>query len=223
MGNWIISWGVKATVPRADNLTTFICRLSWNSGASTSWNPQGCTGTALHPLHVMMPTRIIFYLLFSYSKFCGKLPTISIAAAEVYFQNFVLLYSYYTQYRKSSWILGSLLQSRSKYYSKINPTTGLDRPWGCQKVEDPKLQDDRHMKVVRLSALGTGRRLYTQEIFLVHIFVRDWVDSRTIVRPEGFMSMKNSNDSIRNRIRDLPSSSAVPQPTALPRTPQILQ
>jgi len=26
---------------RADNLTTFICRLSWNMGASPSWNPQG--------------------------------------------------------------------------------------------------------------------------------------------------------------------------------------
>ena len=25
----------------ADNLTTFMCRLSWNLGASTSWNPQG--------------------------------------------------------------------------------------------------------------------------------------------------------------------------------------
>jgi len=28
-------------VRRADNLTTFVCRLSWNLGASTSWNPQG--------------------------------------------------------------------------------------------------------------------------------------------------------------------------------------
>jgi hypothetical protein len=27
-------------VRRADNLTTFMCRLSWNLGASTSWNPQ---------------------------------------------------------------------------------------------------------------------------------------------------------------------------------------
>jgi hypothetical protein len=26
---------------RAENLTTFMCRLSWNLGASTSWNPQG--------------------------------------------------------------------------------------------------------------------------------------------------------------------------------------
>ena len=24
---------------RADNITTFMCRLSWNLGASTSWNP----------------------------------------------------------------------------------------------------------------------------------------------------------------------------------------
>jgi len=28
-------------VRRADNHTTFRCRLSWNLGASTSWNPQG--------------------------------------------------------------------------------------------------------------------------------------------------------------------------------------
>jgi len=30
-------WPVRS----ADNLTTFMCRLSWNLGASTSWNPQG--------------------------------------------------------------------------------------------------------------------------------------------------------------------------------------
>ena len=31
--------------------------------------------------------------------------------------------------------------------------------------------------------------------------------------------MKNSNDTIGNRTRDLPTSSAVPQPTAPPRDP----
>jgi hypothetical protein len=35
--------------------------------------------------------------------------------------------------------------------------TGLDRPVGFQEVEAPEFIDNRHMKVVRLSALRTGR------------------------------------------------------------------
>ena len=36
-----ISWGYRWPVRRADNLTTFMCWLSWNLGTSISWNPQG--------------------------------------------------------------------------------------------------------------------------------------------------------------------------------------
>jgi hypothetical protein len=41
----------RFSVRRADNLATFMCRLSRNSGASSSWKPQGplqaCSGKAL--------------------------------------------------------------------------------------------------------------------------------------------------------------------------------
>jgi hypothetical protein len=43
-------------VRRADNLTTFMCRLSRNLGASTSWNPKGLS----------RPVMGLLYLCFYY-------------------------------------------------------------------------------------------------------------------------------------------------------------
>ena len=103
--------------------------------------------------------------------------------------------------------------------AKSNPITDLDRPRGFQEVEAPRFQDSRHIKMVTFLALHTGR-FYPQEIFPGTHFCQ------TLSRPQGhsaarrIMSMKNSNDTIGNRTRDLPTFSAMPQPTAPRRTPR---
>jgi hypothetical protein len=43
-------------VRRADNLTTFMCRLSRNLGASTSWNPKGLSRPVMGLLDI--PTSV---------------------------------------------------------------------------------------------------------------------------------------------------------------------
>ena len=74
-------------------------------------------------------------------------------------------------------------------HMQSNPIIGLDRPWGFQEVEAPRYQDNRQMKVVRLSALCASR-LYPQEIFLVLMSVRGWVNPRAIVRMKDYANEK---------------------------------
>jgi hypothetical protein len=65
-----------------------------------------------------------------------------------------------------------------------NPCTGLLQVQRVSGVEAAKFRDNRHMKVARLSAIRSSL-LYPQEIFLLLISVRGWVDPRGIMRPEG--------------------------------------
>jgi hypothetical protein len=96
----------------------------------------------------------------------------------------------------------------------------LDRPLGFQEVEAPRFLDNRHMKMVTLSDIRTGRLYPPGNIPGTHFC---WKLSRPQVHSaaERIMSMKNPNDIIRNRTRDLPTC-AVPQPTVPQRVSYIL-
>jgi hypothetical protein len=62
--------GVKAAGTKGDNLATFMCRLSWNLGASTSWNPQGLSRPVMGLLYLYLynkfytPTTLTTQLYF---------------------------------------------------------------------------------------------------------------------------------------------------------------
>jgi hypothetical protein len=57
---------------------------------------------------------------------------------------------------------------KGKKKQKKQPHTGQDRPLGFQEVEAPRFLDNRHIKVVRLSALRTGRLYPTGKISGTH-------------------------------------------------------
>jgi hypothetical protein len=77
--------------------------------------------------------------------------------------------------------------------------------WGSQI-------SDRHMKVVSLSTLRTGRLYPPGIIPVTHFCYR--LSQPLGHSAAGRMSLENSSDTIGNRTHDLPACSTVPQPNA---------
>jgi hypothetical protein len=78
-----ISWGQRRPVHRADNLTTFMCRLSLNLGASTSWDPQGLSRPVMGLLYLHLyrgrGVKLITRLLLGQRlRMSGAIPLLSL-------------------------------------------------------------------------------------------------------------------------------------------------
>jgi len=65
-----ISRGYRRQMRTADNLTSFMCRLSWNLGASTTWNPQGLPRLVMGLLY-LLPLPQTFHIFLSDNKSYG--------------------------------------------------------------------------------------------------------------------------------------------------------
>jgi hypothetical protein len=104
-----------------------------------------------------------------------------------------------------------MLQNRKKHRQSNHYT-------GTEDSRRSRLPDSRYLahengKIV----IPKHRPPLPPENISLFISFRGWVDTRAMVRHEGLcriISMKISNDAVRNRNRDFPVCSTVPQPNA---------
>jgi hypothetical protein len=104
-------------------------------------------------------------------------------------------------------------ENTNRKYS--NSCNGLDRPWGFQKNETSRFHGNGYMKVVRLSALRTGR-LYPRRKYSWSSFL---LEAESTPGPQcGRKDHVFQKLQWHHRTHNLPTCSAVLQKIAPPRT-----
>jgi hypothetical protein len=110
----------------------------------------------------------------------------------------LILITYKNAISSSSYALPhSTLNTRACLSNPIQACTG---PYGSRSLSLPERLDNRHMKVVRLSALRIGRLYPREDMHDTHF-------RRRLSRPQGYIavgrikSMKNPQNPIGNRTR----------------------
>jgi len=142
-----------------------------------------------------------------------QLPVISTYYVCEIFVMLLLALGFRMNPRKRTFFRPSCADVKKMQRTHAIPLQVWTGPEGSRRLRFPDTIDSRYMKVVRLSALRTGRLYTPGNIPGTHFCYR-------LSRPLGhsavvrIMLMKNFKDTIGNRTRDLPACSTVPQPTA---------
>jgi len=93
-----ISWEKRGPVRRADNLTTFMCPLSWNLGASASWNTQGLS----RPVMGLLLRVSLFWYNYEcindkYYELCWQIIlTLKLLMSYIYIYIYIYIWSAYS-------------------------------------------------------------------------------------------------------------------------------
>ena len=150
-------------------------------------------GLEFHTALSQQPTRIIHTFIWSYSStwLITSHPKILTLPSESPCTNY------------GSTTCSFILLENKKKQSLSRPVHALRVPggWGFQ------IWRQSTHEVGKVISLTHRPPVSAQEIFLVLICIRGWLDSRAI-------GHKNSNDNIGNRTRDIPAWSTLPQPTS---------
>jgi len=88
----------------------------------------------------------------------------------------------------------------------------MKRPLGILRIKDPRISINRLMKVLSMSALRTGCLFPQGDIPSTH-YCKRLSRIQVHIAAGRITTMKNPNESIGNRTRDLPDCNKMSQPS----------